>query len=242
MCDEDHIELCILLPVKFLGFGMAKSSLKYRIPPFAVCSMSDVHHHWKYSLIWACSLCLSSHWCCTGGSFTYSNHPESTNTHASALSGFCSDPNELISSNPHLVSLIAFSWPFYWGVCSQNKQCCFPRGGMCEWQWNKDMETLNRKLFGLSGNICYFICFQVAQFPRLLLRCYLICCNSGCSRGLSFWHDHSGLSAGLFCSKLHWFYLGFWDAFIINLEKTELSFDALATRCLLWILFKTCFG
>lgn len=137
MCDEDCIELHILLPVKCLGFGMAKLAEVQDSPLSwpAVCSLGDVHCCWKYSVTWACSLYFPSHWCRIGGNFTYSMHPASTNTHTSTLSGFCSDPNELIScqSTPGVTDGFFMAFFLCVCVCSQNKQCCFSRGWMCEW-------------------------------------------------------------------------------------------------------------
>jgi len=55
MCDEDYIELYILLPVKHLGFGMAKRA------ELTVCTLPDVHYCWKYRVTWARSRCFPLH-------------------------------------------------------------------------------------------------------------------------------------------------------------------------------------
>lgn len=137
----------------------------------AVCSLSNVHLCWKCRVTWACSLCFLSCCCCRGGNFTCSAHAESK-THSVR---FCSDPSDLISchSTPGGTDgyFMAF---FFFYMCSQNKQGYFSRGRMCEWWWDEDMETLNRKFLGLSGNVCSVIRVQVAQIQRLIVRFCLI--------------------------------------------------------------------
>lgn len=168
---------CCLLNSWVLGW---QSLLKYRIPPFA-----DL-------------LCVPCPISITIGSTIWPGHVPCVCHHTDAIEEEISLTlciQNLPTHTPELYQVFAvtpMSWSapihtwchwwlfhglFYWGVCSQNKQCCFPRGWMCEWQWDKDMETLNRKSFGLSGNVCCFICFQVAQYPRLLFRCCVMCCN-----------------------------------------------------------------
>lgn len=109
---------------------------------------------------------------CRGGNFTCSAHPESPTAHSTwALSGFVVTP---VSWSAHLGGTHGCFMAFFVCVCSQNKQGCLSRGWMCEWWWDKDMETLNRKCLGLSGNVCSVIHVQVAQIQRLLVRFCLI--------------------------------------------------------------------
>lgn len=171
-CGEDNIEWHTLLPVKCPGFGW-QGLLEDRIPP-----LSDL-------LFVPCPMSISA------GSTGWPGHVPCVSCHAAAveeeislalhiqnpkhsLSGFVVTPVSWSPATPHLGELMALPWPFFLCERSQNKQGCFSRGWMCEWWWDKDMETFNRKFLGLSGNVCSVIRVQVAQIQRLIVMFCLI--------------------------------------------------------------------